>query len=96
MITAESNVLRDDKRKIAEARTLFAPPLRYADGIVLYSLNSSTLIAVDGKTGEELWQAKNSIVSRAAVAIWRRDEGACFVAVNRSGTVVCLEARSGK
>ena len=78
------------------ATALYAPPLRYADGVVLYSLNSSTLIAVDGETGKELWQAKNSIVSREVVAIWRRDAGTCFIAVNRSGTVVCLEARSGK
>jgi outer membrane protein assembly factor BamB len=78
------------------ATPLYAPPLRYADGVVLYSLNSSTLIAVDGETGKELWQAKNSIVSREVVAIWRRDEGACFIAVNRGGNVVCLEVRSGR
>ncbi len=78
------------------ATALFAPPLRYADGVVLYSLNSNTLIAVDGETGKELWQAKNSIVSCEVVAIWRRDESVCFIAVNRSGTVVCREARSGK
>ena len=72
--------------------------MRYADGVVLYSLNSSTLIAVDGETGKELWQAKSSITSRAAVAIWRRgkDKSTCFVAGSRGGTISCFEARSGK
>jgi len=80
------------------ATTLYAPPLRYTDGVVLYSLNSNTLIAVDGETGKELWQAKNSITSRAAVAIWCRDKdkGVCFVAGSKGGTVTCFEARSGK
>jgi len=80
------------------ATALFAPPVRYADGVVLYSLNSSTLIAVDGETGKELWQAKKSITSRAAVAIWRRgkDKSTCFVAGSKEGTVSCFEARSGK
>ena len=80
------------------AKALFAPPLRYADGVVLYSLDSRTLIAVDGETGKELWQAKNSVTSRAAVAIWRRDKdkGVCFVAGSKWGTIACIEARSGK
>lgn len=78
------------------ATVLYAPPLRYADGVVLYSPDSSTLIAVDGETGKELWQARNSIVSREVVAIWHRDGGACFIAVSRSGNVACLEARSGR
>jgi len=82
----------------AKATALFAPPVRFADGVVLYSLNSSTLIAVDGESGKELWQAKSSITSRAAVAIWRRgkDKGTCFVAGSKGGTVACIEARSGK
>jgi outer membrane protein assembly factor BamB len=80
------------------ATTLYAPPLRYADGVVLYSFDSRTLIAVDGKTGKELWRAKNSITSREVVAIWRRgkDKSACFVAVSKGGTVACFEVRSGK
>ena len=82
----------------AKATALFAPPVRFADGVVLYSLNSSTLIAVDGESGKELWQAKSSITSRAAVAIWRRgkDKIACFVAGSKGGTIACIEARSGK
>jgi outer membrane protein assembly factor BamB len=97
LIAAASNVLREDNGKmIAQARTLYAPPLRYADGVVLYSLDSSTLFAVDGTTGAELWRAKGTMTSREVVAIWRRDGGACFIAVSKSGKVACLEARSGK
>ena len=96
MIAAESNVLRDGPKKVAEAKTLYAPPLRYADGVVLYSLDSRTLIAVDGKTGTELWQAKNAIDRRQVVGIWRREAGSCLITVSRGGTVACIEARNGK
>jgi outer membrane protein assembly factor BamB len=76
--------------------TLFAPPVRSVDGVVLFSINSRTVIALDGATGEELWQAKDAIDRRQVVAIWRREASSCFITSSRGGTIACIEARSGK
>lgn len=79
--------------------TTFAPPVRYADGVVLY-LRGSGVTALDAATGEKLYHIKDAITSREAVAIWRHAGKTYFITSSDSrsktpGQIKCFEAKTG-
>ena len=84
----------------AAEKTTFAPPVRYADGVVLY-LRGSGVTALDAATGEKLYHIKDAITSREAVAIWRHADKTYFITSSDSrsktpGQIKCFEAKTGK
>ncbi len=80
--------------------TTFAPPVRYADGVVLY-MRGSGVTGLDAATGVKLYHIKDAITSREAVAIWRHAGKTYFITSSDSrsktpGKIKCFEAKTGK
>lgn len=95
LISNETTFIRTEDQRV-QARMCYAPAVRYVDGVVLYAPGSSSLIARDGESGEELWRADGATDRVQAIPVWRHEVGTCVITVSRGGTVACLDVRSGE
>ena len=95
LISNETTFIRTEDQRV-QARMCYAPAVRYVDGVVLYAPGSSSLIARDGESGEELWRADGATDRVQAIPVWRHEVGTCVITVSRGGTVACLDVCSGE
>lgn len=69
--------------------------LIFAGGVLLVPVQSN-LMGVDGKSGTVLWKIDGALGNTATPTRWTHQDTDYVLAANASGTIRCIEPRSGK